>query len=244
METTVQWSQVPGLTSPTFYEYLLVVHPTEEVYNRVYEEKKHFSSQYGVSVARKTLPHITVANFLAYEPMEETIIRYMNRIAGMRKSFGVTLNNYGSFRPHTVYLRVQNHEPFKQMAVALKAIDNYIQSCKLPAAYLVNNPHLTIARRLQRNEYETAVAHYSKKTFQASFEVNALVLLRRQNQFDRCKEISVFKLLPPDNIASGFSQQNLFNLILWKIKYQQCLAIVNANSCSYCSRMKNCGTAS
>ncbi len=65
---------------PEFYEYLLVAHPSQEVNKQLKEEKENFSSTYKVSVAKKTLPHITVADFLAKEEMEETIIRYMRRI--------------------------------------------------------------------------------------------------------------------------------------------------------------------
>jgi 2'-5' RNA ligase len=188
--------------SAEFCEYLLVAHPPQEVNNQLKEEKEIFSSRYRVSVAKKTLPHITVANFLAKEEMEETIIRYMRRIFSMQTSFWVTLNNYSGFSEHTVFARVQNHEPFKQLATSLIAIDQYIGSNGCPPVRLITYPHLSIARRLQQNVYEQAMFEYSKKTFYASFEVSELVLLRRKNQYDTCTHVNVFKL-PPEN--------NLFN---------------------------------
>src|SRR2546423_9443227 len=97
MEGLVNFSPASGFEVQDFYEYLLVVHQGKGVYNQIKEEKENFSSQYNVRVAKKTLPHITVANFLAKEEMEETIIRYMRRIFSMQTSFSVILNNYSGF---------------------------------------------------------------------------------------------------------------------------------------------------
>jgi 2'-5' RNA ligase len=193
---------VPEYISQTSesYEYLLVVHPPHEVNNQLKEEKENFSSRYKVSIAKKTLPHITVADFLAKEEMEETIIRYMRRIFSMQTSFWVTLNNYSGFPEHTVFARVQDHQPFKQLATSLKAIDQYIRSNGCPPAKLITYPHLSIARQLQQNIYEEAMFEYSKKTFYASFEVSELILLKRKDQFDTCRQVNVFKLPPANNL--------------------------------------------
>jgi 2'-5' RNA ligase len=177
------------------HEYLLVVHPAQNVYDELMTEKQYFFDTYNEKVAIKTMPHITVADFLSWERMEETIIRYLHRIISMHKSFTATLNNFSGFPEHTIYARVQEHQPFKQLAAALKIIDQYIRGNGCPPAKLITHPHVTIARRLRQPVYEKAIFDYSQKTFHASFEVNELVLLKRRNQFDKCKQVSVFKLL-------------------------------------------------
>ncbi|CAN5288510.1 hypothetical protein BH11BAC6_BH11BAC6_08180 [soil metagenome] len=191
----VRRSPAAGFAMQEYYEYLLVVHPAADVYKQVMQEKQHFSDTYKEKVAVKTLPHITVANFLAREAMEETIIRYMHRITSTQESFAVTLNNYSGFPPHTVYVRVQDHQPFKQLAASLKAVDQYIKSNGCPPAKFITYPHLSIARRLKADVYEKAMFEFSQRTFYASFNVGELVLLKRQNQFDKCKQVNVFKLL-------------------------------------------------
>jgi 2'-5' RNA ligase len=184
--------------APRFYEYLLVVHPNEETFNQLKAEKEIFSSEYNASIAKKTLPHITVANFLAKETMEETLIKWMHKIISSQQSFDVMINNFSGFpSSKTVYARIQNHEPFKQLATSLKTINSYINDNGFPNAKLINHPHLSIARSLQQNVYEKAVMDYSRKTFNASFTVNELILLKRQNQFDKCKQVSVFRLSEP-----------------------------------------------
>jgi 2'-5' RNA ligase len=195
MEGLVNFSPSRSFEVQDFYEYLLVAHPPEEVYDQIKKEKEYFSSEFNVSVAKKTFPHITVANFLAREEMEETIIRYMRRIFSTQKSFGVVLNNYSGFPEHTVFARVQDHQPFKQLASSLKVIDQYVKSNGCPPAKLIAHPHLTIARRLQKDVYDKAMFDYSRKIFHASFHADELILLKRKNQFEKCKTANVFKLL-------------------------------------------------
>ncbi len=178
-----------------YYEYLLVVHPGEEVYSLIKQEKENFYNIYKEKVAVKNPLRITVANFFAKEEMESTIIRYMHRILSVQKSFAVSLNNYSGFPPHTVYARVQNHEPFKQLAASLKAVDQYVTSNGCPAAKFTTHPHVSIAKRLKEEVYEKAMFDYSQRTFHASFSVDELVLLKRESRFDKCKQVNVFKLL-------------------------------------------------
>ena len=198
MEHALSLLPALGFTTQESFEYLLLAKPGEEVFKKVTTEKEIFSLYYKVNAAKKTLPHITVANFLAKEIMEETLIKWMNKIISNQYSFDVMLNNFSGFpSSHTIYARVQNHEPFKQLAASLKTIDEYVRSNGFPRAMLINHPHMTIAKRLQANVYERALKDYSQKTFNTSFTVNELILLKRQNPYDKCKQVAVFKLAAP-----------------------------------------------
>lgn len=195
MEHTLSLSPALGFTTQESLEYLLVANPGEEVLKKVIAEKELFSFCYKVNVAKKTLPNITVANFFAKESMEETLIKWANKIISNQYCFDVMLNNFSGFpSSQTIYARVQNHEPFKQLAASLKTIDEYVRSNGFPRAMLINHPYVTIAKELQSNVYEKALKDYSQKTFNASFTVNELILLKRQNQHEKCKQVAVFKL--------------------------------------------------
>jgi len=178
------------------YEYLLVANPDAAVYEKVMNEKQGFYERYKEKVAIKTKPHITVANFLAMENMEETMIRWTQRICSQQHSFNVVLNNYSGYPPHTIYLRVQNQQPFQQLAKSLKVIADYIKGNNLPTPKLVGSPHLTIARRLPEDVYSKAMMDYSQRDFHDSFMVNELVLLKRKHQFDTCEKVMVFRFMP------------------------------------------------
>jgi 2'-5' RNA ligase len=196
METAVSFTQ-PQFRGSIIKEYLLVVNPEENIWRQVMEEKTNFFNSYRTAVAIKTKPHITIASFLAKEEMEETVLRWIHRIVSAKKIFTVALNNYSGFpNANTIYLRVQDHLPFKQLAKELKVIDELVKSNGLPKAHLISNPHMTIARRLEGPVYEKAMMEYSRKEFHAEFQVKELVLLKRTHQFDQCNHVSVFRFQP------------------------------------------------
>lgn len=185
------------------YEYLLVASPDTEVYKQVMEERQSFYNAYQEKVSIKINPHIAIASFLAKEAMEETIIRWMNRSVATQPRFSVLLNNFGGFPPHTIYIRVQNAQPFKKLAAALQSVNHFISSNNCPPMHLITKPHLAVARKLSPEVFTKAMLDYSPKTFEASFELNELVLLRRQHQFDTCKQITSFHLAPAESLLSN-----------------------------------------
>ena len=130
--------------------------------------------------------------------MEDTFLRWMQRIGGDQKSFSVTLNNYSGVPSHTIFLGIQDPAPFKELATKLKTIDQYINGNNLPPVRFITNPHVTIARKLSGDTYEEAIKEYSEKPFNESFKVTELILLRRQHQYDPCKRVAVFSLQPTE----------------------------------------------
>src|ERR1700761_8659671 len=175
-------------------EYLLVIYPGAEMEEKILGEQRQFSDDYSVSVRDK--PHITVAAFQAGEVMEETLIRWIQRICMHYRSFNLTLNNYSGFPPHTIYLRVQDPEPFKHLMQQLRAIDEFIRSSGCPPVNLISRPFLSIAGGLTEQVYNKAMPDYSRRTFHETFHVRELVLLKRTHAFDPCKTVNIFRLMP------------------------------------------------
>lgn len=192
---TVAMSPPHSVTSQLF-EYLLVVSPSAEVHKSVMEIKEYFSEKYKQTIASKTKPHITVANFLAKERMEDTLIRWMQRAVAEQEGFITQLNNYSGFPGHTIFLRVQDHDPFRELAQRLKVIASYIKEYNCPKPNFISNPHMSIARSLSKDVYEKAISEYARKDFAASFTVNELVLLRKQygNTYEKYKQLAVLHL--------------------------------------------------
>lgn len=181
-------------------EYLLVIYPSGDLQEKLLEEQQQFSADYGLQMTVRNKPHITVAAFQAGEIMEETLIRWVQRICNSYKSFELTLNNYSGFPPHTIYLRVQDPHPFRQLMQQLRSIDEFIRSSGCPPANLISKPFLSIAGGLTEQLYNKAMPEYSRRTFHDSFQVDELVLLKRTHSFDACKTVNIFRLQPgPDD---------------------------------------------
>jgi 2'-5' RNA ligase len=194
-------------------EYLLVIYPYGELQDKLLDEQQqfcsnYFSSDYGLQMATimsggpagpapaGNKPHITVAAFQAGEPMEETLIRWIQRICNRHKSFDITLNNYSGFPPHTIYLRVQDPQPFRELMQQLRAIDDFIRSSGCPPVHLISQPYLSIAGGLTEQVYNRAMPEYSRKDFHDTFHVSEMILLKRMHSFDACKTVNIFRLLP------------------------------------------------
>ena len=94
-------STPPKLEASRRAEYLLVIYPYGDLQDKLLEEQQQFSADYGLQVPVRNRPHITVAAFQAGEPMEDTLIRWIQRICNRYNSFDLTLNNYSGFPPHT-----------------------------------------------------------------------------------------------------------------------------------------------
>ncbi|HEY4109808.1 2'-5' RNA ligase family protein [Puia sp.] len=184
-------------------EYLLVVYPYGELQEKLQEEQQQFSTDYGLQMTVRNRPHITLAAFQAGEPMEDTLIRWIQRICNRYESFDLTLNNFSGFPPHTIYLRVQDPQPFRELIRQLKAIDDFVRSSGCPPVNLIGRPYLSIAGGLTEQVYNKAMPDYSRKTFHDTFHVDQLVLLKREHAFDACKTVNIFRLLPATDVATA-----------------------------------------
>ena len=175
-------------------EYLLVIYPYGDLRDRLLGEQQQFSTDYEVPVHNR--PHLTMAVFQAAEGMEDTLIRWIQRICQRYQRFDLELNNYSGIPPHTIFLRVQDPQPFRRLMQQLRAIDHYVRSSGCPPVNLIDRPYLSIAGGLTEQVYNRAMPDYSRKTFHESFPVDELVLLKRNHQFDPCRTVNIFRLQP------------------------------------------------
>lgn len=198
-ESLMPHSAMKEIQGNELYEYMLVAYPGAEVHEKVMAEKQHFYDEYKNAAPIETTPYIMVSGFFAKEAMEDTLIRWMQRICGQQQSFTVTLNNYSGFPPHTIYLRVQNEYPFQQLKTHLKVLDNYVSSCACPPMQFVSKHHVSIAGKLPEEVYFKALTQYSHKSFHESFVVSELRLLKRRHEYEAGKPVNVFGLQPGEN---------------------------------------------
>lgn len=178
-------------------EYRLVIYPDAVVYEKIMAEKQRFNTKYGLEPAVQLFPYIMVAGFYAGEGMEETLIRWIQRICSQLNSFEVTLNNYSGFPQHSIYLRIQDPQPLHQVATQLKMLDSHVQIMRGNAFERI--PHVALANELPEAVYQQAMPAYSRKTFCARFMATELVLLGRDHPYAASKTINVFRFLPANH---------------------------------------------
>lgn len=167
-------------------------------------ERKYLANDARIRFEEDSTPNLTIASFTAKEMMEDTIIKWMQRVCSSFSSFDLSFNNYGGYPQKSIHLRVQHSEPLLLMAQQLKIIDEYIRSGGCNGMNIYTRPQLAIANQLSAAAYEKAIPEYSRKSFNASFEVKELELLRYTPEHGM-RIINIFRLLP----SSFINHQNI-----------------------------------
>lgn len=175
MQTIV--NTIPGYR---VYEYLLVLSPHEELWNRIMKVKEDFSTEYKSDYARWGKPHVTLVNFLQYEMMEERIVNRLRTVAMGYPPFKVELKDYGSFPSHTIYINVTSKLPVQGLVKEIRTDGQRLMKLNDDnKPHFIMEPHVTIGRKLKPWQYEKAWLEYSNKHFTGRFIADQMTLLKR-----------------------------------------------------------------
>jgi 2'-5' RNA ligase len=162
------------------YEYLLVLSPHEELWNKITEVKKKFAEDYQSDHARWGKPHVTLVNFVQYEMMEERILNRLRVAAMGHYPFKVELKDFGSFPSHTIYINVVSKIPVQTLVKEIRSEAQRLMKLNDDnKPHFIMEPHLTIARKLKPWQYEKGWLEYSNKNFTGRFIADSMVLLKR-----------------------------------------------------------------
>ena len=162
------------------YEYIFVLSPHEELWNRIMKVKEEFSTKYKSDHARWGKPHITLVNFLQYEMMEERILNRLRTVAMGYPPFKVELKDFGSFPSHTIYINVTSKLPVQKLVKEIRTDGQRLMKLNDDnKPHFIMEPHLTIARKLKPWQYEKSWLEYSNKHFTGRFIADGMTLLKR-----------------------------------------------------------------
>jgi 2'-5' RNA ligase len=173
---TMNLKQIPGYN---YNEYLLVLNPHEDLRDKIMQVKKEFFEKYKATTALYSKPHITLVNFVQFEMIEERLVNRLKIIAGGYHSFKVDLKDYGSFPSHTIFINVESKQQVQNLGKALRPAQQLMTLNKNNKPHFINDPHLTVARKLLPWQYEQGWANYSHCYFTGSFIADGMLLLKR-----------------------------------------------------------------
>ena len=175
MKTIV--NTIPGYK---VYEYLLVLSPHEDLWNRIMKVKEDFANEYKSDHARWGKPQIALANFVQYAMMEERIINRLRTVAMGYPAFKAELKDFGSFPSHTIYINVTSKLPVQGLVKEIRHETQRLMKLNDDhKPHFILEPHLTVARKLEPWQYEKGWLAYSHKNFTGKFIADSMVLLRR-----------------------------------------------------------------
>jgi 2'-5' RNA ligase len=162
-------------------EYLLVLSPHDELWNKIAKVKEEFAETYKCAQAKWGKPHVTLVRFKQYELMESRIINRLKIVAMGSPAFKIELKDYGSFPSHTIYINITSKVPIQNITKQIRAEAQRLMKLDDDnKPHFIMEPHLTIARKLAPWQYEKAWLEYSHRHFTGRFIADSMLLLKRR----------------------------------------------------------------
>lgn len=175
MEPNIQ--SIPGYKTN---EYLLVLNPHEELRNKITQVKKDFQETYHTSAALGSRPHIALVRFTQYELMEERIMNRLKTVAMAQRPFKVELKDFGSFPSHTLFINVITKAPVQNLVREIRESQRLMKMNSDHKPHFIDEPFITIARKLLPWQYEKGWLEYSHRHFTGRFIADNMLLLKRR----------------------------------------------------------------
>jgi 2'-5' RNA ligase len=160
-------------------EYLLVLHPHDELGQKIYGIKAEFAHDYRHSFSETLKSHIALVHFHAYAMMEEKIVQRLQLITMGVAPFKVELKDFGSFPSHTIFINVLTRLPVEQLVRDVKEAQRLLTLNGEHKPHFINEPHIAIARKLKPWQFEKGWLEHSHRHFTGRFVANDLLLLKR-----------------------------------------------------------------
>lgn len=185
-----------GIKDQDCCQYQIAVWLPSELRRLLEAERDYAISQFGDGVLKDTAMPLLLASFEAREDMEDTLLRWLQRIAGQQESFTIQFNNYGSTPACSLYVRLQDPRRLRKLAESFRVLDNLIQSDEGGGLLLHYHPRIPMAVTLDPAQEMAVLLDFSGRSFSAAMQVEELVLLRTDRSTGKTVLVSRLALAP------------------------------------------------
>jgi len=165
--------------------YFIALIPPEDIMNEVLSMQKEIANKYDSYVALKAPGHITVQKpFFRNIDKEELLISGLNEFCKGQTGFEISLNNYGSFPPRTIYIKPERSLELEYLYENLQSfLESKLNFNKKDLGNYKFNPHMTIANRdISNIDFGIAWKHYQCKEYKRKFTLNNISLLKHNGK--------------------------------------------------------------
>ena len=190
-----------------YNEYLLILSPHEELWNKIKKTKLDFSEKYKSEQAKWGKPHIALVNFVQFEMLESRLIARIKAIALGYPPFKVELKDFGSFPSHTIYINVDSKQQVRNLIKALKPAHPLMTLNSNHKPHFIDTPFISVAGKLLPWQYEPGWLEYRHKHFSGRFLADSILLIKRRIGDKPYQIVERFKLM---NLPVNTKQGELF----------------------------------
>ena len=175
---SIQLTSMPGYQ---VNEYQLVLHPHEELRNRIYQVRKEFAYTYRYSSTLNGGPLLSLVQYSQYEMMEERMLRSLKMVTMGFNPFKVELKDFCSQPTHTIGINVSTRQPILELMQDIRTHSHRLLKLHdTQKPHFAEAPFIPIARKLKPWQFEKGWQEFSQRHFTGRFIADALLVLKRR----------------------------------------------------------------
>ena len=166
--------------------YFIALIPHRELREKITTFKQDFANRFNSKKALKIFPHITLKAPFKFSPgMHGELLRWFNDLHLLQNQFIIQLKNFGAFdnkRNPVVFVQPVVTKELQSFQQQLISSFNSVFPGNIHPTDLDFHPHMTIAYRdLSPEMFKQAWNEYKQKSFDETFEVDAVYLLQHDS---------------------------------------------------------------
>jgi len=181
----------PSETAWQEWMYRLVICPEGQAAEKI----RQLPKQTDAIVTAGAMPCITLASFRGREAMEDTLIRWVQRVCRMHSRFQITLEAPRLHPAGGWRMPVTENEHLRGLAQKLSIVDDYIRSCRMGPVHWETNHACREEAINQSGETNHWFLPQNDGPF-AAFLAHSLVLTRQSYAGSPTEIVNLFAFLP------------------------------------------------
>lgn len=178
---------IPGKEDKSRALYFLGILPPENIREEITAFKEVVKTKFNSSRSLNAPPHITFIPPFWYEyAKEETLLAHLDKFNERFSSFEITLNDFGSFPPRTLYINVAENSALSKCQNSLRSHFEVLQLNQVQRFGF--HAHVTIASKdLAARTFPEADEFFQSLSYRRTFTTDRISLLRLRRK--KWKEI-------------------------------------------------------
>ena len=144
-------------------------------------------------------PDIPIATFRGREAMEETLVRWIQRICRPHPGFSLTVCDPVVFPDLSLRMKVRDVDSLERIIQALGVLETYIRSCGTGPVEWVRTPYSRLGKATPPHGAGRSASGLGEYGMEAEFPVHRLVLERRMNGEEGSEVVCICPLQPRRN---------------------------------------------
>lgn len=170
--------------------YSIVISPPSEVLIQVDAHKNILADNIGWYHSRNAKAHITILELMANDNEISVVEKFMTAFCKLNSSFDIKFDGVRSYSNGAFFI-----SPDKQSKIITKNFMRNLQNCfPLKADFKSSSPHMSIARKLNKQHVE--IANFLFQNLTAAFHCDRIVLRKfneDRQQFDDIQQYFLVK---------------------------------------------------